>query len=88
MPIIKIPNDILNCDLIHTGECTSHAGHCFGSDGGTEKVPEGRGGEFRVWKLSIDKESLLEDAYYLRCQYCLKYSYVETYAERQKRESI
>ena len=90
MPLI-IPKDILDKDTIDTSECTHPAGHCFGNDGGSGipqnmKVQEGRGGEFRVQKLSVDKEKLEEDAYYNRCQYCGHYTFLETKVQRDAKE--
>lgn len=63
--------DIIECDKGDVSNCTHPAGHCFGSDGGSGipenlKVPTGRGGEFRVQKLSADKTVLEEDAIYER----------------------
>lgn len=83
MPI-KISSDALDKSRIELADpdgkpnCTHPAGHCFGSNGGSGipenlKVAEGQGGEFRVQKLSVDKSRIEEDAYYSRCQYCLKY---------------
>ena len=87
MPIL-ISSDAIDKKTIEIGDCAHPAGHCYGSDGGSGipdnlKVAKDRGGEFRVQELSADKTKLLEDAYYLRCQYCQKYTYVETYAERE-----
>lgn len=87
MPL-TIPPDAIDKDTItetdrgDVSNCTSIQGHCYGSEGGTGvpeglRVREGRGGEYRVQKLSTDRERLEEDAYYVRCQYCLKYSFVE-----------
>lgn len=91
MPL-KIPKDILDKDTVDTSECTHPAGHCFGSDGGSGiphnlKVAKGRGGEFEVMKLSHDKEKVEEDAYYARCQYCLKYTFLETKADRDEKNT-
>lgn len=82
MAKIVIPIDILDKETLDTGECTHPAGHCFGSDGGSGipdnlKVAEGRGGEFEVWKLSTDKETVETKEIYERCQYCQKYSYAK-----------
>lgn len=87
---MEIDKNAIDKDTIDTSECTHPAGHCYGSDGGSGvpnnlKVDTGRGGEFRVQKLSVDKLKLEEDAYYNRCQYCLKYSYVESKEERDKK---
>ena len=98
MPPISIDKDVIDKDTImetdngDVSNCTHPAGHCFGSDGGSGipvnlKVPEGRGGEFRVQKLSIDKTKIEEDAYYERCQYCLKFHFVETKADRDEKET-
>lgn len=92
MPIIKIPDNILDGAALDKTACTHPAGHCFGSDGGSgipdnQKVPPGRGGEFRAWTLSPDKQSLIEDAWYIKCQYCGHYTYEETNAEREKRQT-
>lgn len=90
----EIDKGAVDKETIDTSEdCTHPAGHCYGSDGGhgipeNLKVPEGRGGEFRVQALSEDKQAISEDAYYVRCQYCLKYSYVESKEERDTKESI
>ena len=83
MPV-AIPQDILDYDtLVFTEQdgisnCTSPAGHCFGSDGGSGipsnlKVAKGRGGEFEVWKLSSNKSKILNKYKVERCQYCLKH---------------
>jgi len=69
--------------------CTHPAGHCFGSDGGSGipenlKVAPGGGGEFRIQQLSPDKTKLVEDAIYLKCQYCGKYMFSQTYEEKTK----
>ena len=91
MPLLRVSSDALDKDKIDTTEnCTHPAGHCYGSDGGHGipehlKVEPGRGGEFRVQKLSTDKQAIIEDAYYNRCQYCLKYAYVETKEERDQK---
>lgn len=58
--------------------CTSPAGHCFASDGGTGipenlKVVKGRGGDFEVWRLSQNKQSILNKYQVSRCQYCMRY---------------
>ena len=87
MPKIIIPSEIKDYATIIIGDCTHPAGHCYGSDGGSGipdnlKVPTGQGGEFEVWKLSPDKQTLLEDAYYNRCQYCQKFTFIETKADR------
>lgn len=92
MPSLKISDDAIDKNTIEVGDCTHPAGHCYGSDGGSGipdnlKVPTGRGGEFRVQKLSLDRETLLEDAYYNKCQFCGKYSYVESKEERDKRQN-
>lgn len=90
MPKLTIEKDavdkdtILECDKGDVSNCTYPAGHCFGSDGGSGiplnlKVPTGRGGEFRVQKLSADETKLEEDAIYERCQYCLKYNFSREY---------
>lgn len=60
--------------------CTNPSGHCFGSDGGTGipenlKVPIGRGGNFEIWQLNKQKTEILKKMQFLRCQYCLKYSF-------------
>lgn len=82
MPI-KLPKDILDKATIDTSECTHPAGHCYGSDGGSGipkelKVTKDRGGDFEVWELSTDKETVKTKEVYNRCQYCLKYAYKET----------
>ena len=65
-----------------TGFCTHPAGHCFGSDGGSGipanlKVAKGRGGDFEIWKLNAQKNKVLTKQVFGRCQYCLKYNYVQ-----------
>lgn len=92
MPPKEIDKDALDKDTIQIGECTHPAGHCYGSDGGSgipqnQKVPEGQGGEFRVQKLSADKQVLEEDAYYNKCQFCGKYAYVESKEQRDAKIS-
>ena len=79
MPI-KLPKDTLDKETLDTGECTHPAGHCYGSDGGSGipenlKVEKGRGGEFEVATLSLDKEIIEKTEIYERCQYCLKFNY-------------
>ena len=92
MPKITIPSDIKEIKDLDFSECTHPAGHCFGSDGGTGipenlKVPIGRGGEIRAWELDSKREAILQDNWYLICQYCLKAVFVETNEERQKKEN-
>ena len=58
--------------------CTHPAGHCYGSDGGSGipdnlKVAVGRGGSGKVWRLSPNKQTILERLVYVKCQYCEKY---------------
>ncbi len=91
MPPIEIPKEAIDKKTIDTSECTHPAGHCFGDDGGSGvpeqlKVGTGRGGEARVVDLAEDGQSFKEDAYYNRCQYCLKYTYVESKQERDAKE--
>ena len=62
--------------------CTSPAGHCFGSDGGTGIPPElkvslGRGGKSEIWKLNLQKSKILNKYRAEACQYCLKYNVTE-----------
>ena len=88
MPKITVPTDIktINQITLIQGEnepsnCTSPAGHCFGSDGGSGipenlKVAPGRGGEQEVWTLDAKGETIGKKEIYERCQYCLKLSYV------------
>ena len=87
MPI-AIPSDILDWDTIKNnltesvGEpsnCTSPAGHCFGSDGGTGipvdlKVLPGRGGTFEAYQLNEIKTAIIKKYKVERCQYCQKYN--------------
>lgn len=89
---IKLKKDIQLTDNGDVSNCTHPAGHCFGSDGGSGipesmKVLKGRGGEQRIWDVDID-DKIKEDAWYERCQYCLKYHFVETNEERKKDEEI
>lgn len=68
-------------DLLATDtNCTSPAGHCFGSDGGTGipkqlKVKEGLGGNKEVWTLDAAKTIIQSKQIYSKCQYCGKYLY-------------
>ena len=77
---IKEKKDIVLVEQDGVSNCTSPAGHCFGSDGGSGipanlKVAPGRGGEQEVWILSTDKNKVEKREVYERCQYCLRYSY-------------
>lgn len=83
---ITLPADVLDYSTLTFTEgenatqsnCTSPAGHCFGSDGGTGiptnlKVAEGRGGGFETWKLNANKSKILNKYKVERCQYCQKF---------------
>ena len=77
---IKEVKDITLVESEGSSNCTSPAGHCFGSDGGSGipanlKVAPGRGGDHEVWTLSANKNKVEKKEIYSRCQYCLKYSY-------------
>lgn len=61
-------------------------GHCYGSDGGSGipsnfKVLAGRGGDFEVWELSQNKQTVLRRMIFSRCQYCQKYYYNNPYQD-------
>jgi hypothetical protein len=71
--------------------CTAPQGHCFGSDGGTgikakDKVPKKQGGDFKAVTLSVDKQTVQDTNYYSKCQYCGKYFFDETEAEKLAKE--
>lgn len=73
---------MIDKDTITIGECTHPAGHCYGNDGGTGvpenmKVTAGQGGDVDVATFSQDKKTILKLEVYSKCQYCLKYSYVQ-----------
>ena len=62
--------------------CLAGYSHCFGSDGGSGipqnmKVAPGRGGDQEVWTLSTNKNKIDKKEIYSRCQFCLKYLYVQ-----------
>ena len=89
MAKIVLPKDVLDkADIVLTeksdevSNCTSPAGHCYGSDGGSGipenlKVAEGRGGEVEVWQLDSKKEVVEKIEIYNKCQYCGKLDYVK-----------
>ena len=77
---IKEIKDIALVESDGISNCTSPAGHCFGSDGGSGipsnlKVASNRGGEQEVWTLSASGNKIEKKEIYERCQYCLKYNY-------------
>ena len=83
MDKVVLAKDVIDKEIVVLVEkdgasnCTSPAGHCFGSDGGSGipenlKVAEGRGGEVEVWTLDAKKEVVETKEVYNRCQYCLK----------------
>ena len=67
-------NIIVETDKWDVSNCTSPRGHCYLE-------------ESRVQKLSLDKTKLEEDAFYLKCRYCSKYSYVESKEEYDSRKN-
>lgn len=84
---IQLPKDVVDVATLDLGDCTSSAGHCYGSDGGTGvkvKVAQGNGGEVQAWTLSQDKSQVIDKYFYSRCQYCLKYAKGQSLQERQQ----
>ena len=83
-------DDIKNNIIGDNTACIHPAGHCYGSDGGSGiaenlKVPKDQGGNKEVYTLDSKKETIINKAVYLKCQYCGRFLYAgESKAEENK----